>query len=99
MVMSDKNTTFAADFDDEPTALATDGGGCPILQGEDAERFILEMGRTSRLAEERRKHPKPPTREDLERRLSFIKMILPMKRKEVDNLEKEQTEILTLLNG
>ena len=53
--MSDKNTTFAADFDDEPTALATDGGGCPILQGEDAERFILEMERASRLAEERRK--------------------------------------------
>lgn len=88
--MSDKNTTFAADFDDEPTALATDGGGCPILQGEDAERFILEMEKTSRLAEERRKHPKPPTRDELERRLSFIKMILPMKEKNLKTWKKNK---------
>ena len=49
--MSDKSATFAADFEDEATALATDGGGCPILKGEAAEHFLSEMEKTSRLAE------------------------------------------------
>lgn len=97
--MSDKSATFAADFEDEPTALATDGGGCPILKGEAAEHFLSKMEKTSRLAEERRKNPRPPTREELEKKLSFIRMLLPMKYKEIERLETEQKEILTLLNG
>ena len=87
--MKKKFPNFAQDFDDEPIgALATDvGKEIPVLEGEDAERFIRNMALAEREAEERSKRPK--TREELESEISIKKMLLDFQEREVEELKKE----------
>ena len=87
--MKNNFPNFAQDFDNEPVgALATDvGKGIPVLEGEDAERFIRNMELAEREAEERSKRPK--TREELESEISIKKMLLDFQEREVEELRKE----------
>ena len=96
---SEKFRTFAAQDDEEPTALAfTDfSKPTPILEGEDAERFIRIMEENERKAAERAKLP--PTREKLERELSCAKMMLDFQEREVEQLRNRIKELEKQLNG
>ena len=87
LVDGEKNRIFVKD--DEPTALAfTDfSDPSPILEGEDAERFIRIMEENSRKAKERAKIP--PTLEELKNRLSFEKMFLEMDKESIRKREEE----------
>ena len=82
---------------DEPTALATEGQGrMPILTGEDAERFVANMREAERLHEERMK--RPPTRDEVERKLSYLKMILALKERELSAMKAELEKYEAILN-
>jgi predicted nuclease with TOPRIM domain len=93
---SEKFRTFA---DEEPTALAyTDfSKPMPILEGEDAERFIRIMEENDRKAAEKAKLP--PTREELERELSCSKIMLDFQEREVEQLRNRIKDLETQLNG
>lgn len=90
--MSKKSVTFASDNDEEPTALAyTDfTKPVPVLNGKDAERFLLMMEENERKAAERAK--RPMTIEEAKKKLLYEKMFLEMKENEVkemkDNIKK-----------
>lgn len=90
--MSKKRTTFADDYD-EPTALAyTDfTKPMPILEGEDAERFIRTMRENERKAKERAKIPM--TKDEAEEKLSYARIIYEF---EKDKLKKMEEEIKKL---
>jgi len=96
LVKSEKFRTFA---DEEPTALAfTDfSKPTPILEGEDAERFVRNMEETERKAAERAKLP--PTREELERKLSYSKIMLDFQEREVEQLRNRIKDLEKQLNG
>lgn len=96
---SKKIRTFAAQDDEEPTALAFTDFSKPIptLEGEDAERFIRIMEENERKAAERAKLP--PTREELERELSCAKMMLDFQEREVEQLRNRIKELEKQLNG
>ena len=82
---------------DEPTALATEGqGGMPILTGDDAERFVANMREAERQYEEHMK--RPPTRDEVELRLSYLKTFLAMKERELSNMKAELEKCEELLN-
>jgi hypothetical protein len=84
----EKSGIFVEDLD-EPTALAfTDfSKPSPVLEGEDAERFI-------RIMEENERKPKtPPTLEELKNRLSFEKMFLEWDKEAVRKREEEIKEL------
>ena len=97
-------TAMEYDPDDPVGALVTDSGKGPIvLEGEDAERFLRIMEENERKAEERAKIP--PTKEELECRLSCMKIVydfdkrqLEEKEKEIKDLE-EQINILEQIDG
>ena len=93
--MSKKNNIFANEnTDNEPIgALAfTDFSmPSPILQGEDAERFIRTMEENERKAAEKAKQPM--TKAEAEKRLTYMKMIFEF---EKNNLEEKAKEIKAL---
>ena len=84
--MSKKSTTFAENYE-EPTALAyTDfTKPSPVLKGKDAERFILMMEENERKAAERAKHPM--TIEEAKKQLSYEKMFLKIKEREIKEIK------------
>lgn len=90
-VKSKKNRTFTQD--DEPTALAyTDfTKPTPILKGEDAERFIRTMEENEKKAEERAKIP--PTKEELEKRLSSLRIMCDFEEKQLEERKEEIKEL------
>ena len=90
--MSKKSTTFAENYE-EPTALAyTDfTKPMPILEGEDAERFIRAMEENERKAVERAKQPM--NIEEAKRLLSTMKMIYEFEKGELEKKEKEIKEL------
>ena len=110
---SKKIRTFAAQDDEEPTALAftdfTDDEEptalaftdftkpMPTLEGEDADRFIRIMEENDRKAKERAKTP--PTREELEKQLSCAKIMLDFQEREVEQLRNRIKELEKELNG
>jgi hypothetical protein len=96
LVKSEKFRTFA---DEEPTALAyTDfSKPMPILEGEDAERFIRIMEENNRKAAEKAKLP--PTREELERELSCSKIMLDFQEREVEQLRNRIKQLEEKING
>lgn len=59
----------------------------PVLEGEDAERFIRNMEEAERRAEERAKRPK--TKEEIESELSIKRMLLEFQERELENLKKD----------
>ena len=87
---SKKIRTFA---NDEPTALAfTDfSKPTPILKGKDAERFIRIMEENEKKAMERAKIP--PTKEELEKRLSYMKITYDFDKRQLEKSEKEIKEL------
>lgn len=97
---SKKISTFA---NDEPTALAfTDfSKPTPILRGEDAERFIRIMEENEKKAEERAKIP--PTKEELENKLNWMKLCYDFEKRQLEESEKEikelEAKIKELKNG
>lgn len=95
--MSEKKIIFAENYD-EPTALAfTDfTKPSPILEGEDAERFLKNMEEVERKAEERAK--KPMTKEDAKRILPLKKVILDHEMANIKKMEKEIEELENFIN-
>ena len=97
---SKKISTFT---NDEPTALAfTDfSKPTPILRGEDAERFIRIMEENEKKAEERAKIP--PTKERLENRLNWMRLVYEFDKQQLEKSEKEikelEAKIKELKNG
>lgn len=90
--MSEKKLNFAQDYDDvdDPVgALAyTDfTKPTPVLEGEDAERFLRTMCENEQKAKERAKLP--PTKEEIEKRLSFSKIMLDFKKRELKEIEED----------
>lgn len=86
----ENNRIFAPDIDDDPVgALAfTDFNKLiPVLEGEDAERFIRTMEENERKAEERAKIP--PTLEELKQRYSYEKMFFEMEKEQLAQREEE----------
>ena len=96
---SKKNSTFAND--DEPTALATDiGKPTPILSGKDAERFIKNMEEAEAKAKAMASAPK--SKEEIEKELSYKRIIYKLNKSELEDLEKEIKKLevkLESLNG
>ena len=77
------------DYDDDPVgALAfTDfSKPMPILEGEDAERFIRMMEESERKAAERAKQP--PTKKEVEQQLGFEKIMLDFKENEIKEIKE-----------
>jgi hypothetical protein len=98
---SKKIRTFAKES--EPSALAfTDfSKPTPILEGEDAERFIRIMEENEKKALERAKIP--PTKEELEKRLSSMRIIYDFDKRQLEESEKKikklEAKIKELENG
>lgn len=96
--MSNKKRIFAADYDDEPTALAyTDfSKPMPILEGKDAERFIRIMEENEIKADEQAK--KPMTVEEAKQQLSYEKMILSLKEDELKEIKHRIEKLEYIIN-
>ena len=90
-VDKEKNRIFVEN--DEPTALAfTDfSKPSPVLEGEDAERFIKTIEENERKAKERSK--REPTLEELKRRHSFLKILIEFEKNQIQKEEKELEEL------
>ena len=89
---SKKNRTFASN--DEPTALATDvGKPTPILKGKDAERFVRNM------VEIENRAPQPKTKEDIEKELSYMKIMYEFEKNQLEELEEKIKDLENKLNG
>ena len=95
--MSEKKIIFAENSD-EPTALAfTDfTKPLPILEGEDAEKFLKNMEEAERKAEERAK--KPMTIDKAKRLLSFNKFMLDYENGKVEEIKKEIKKLESIIN-
>lgn len=95
--MSEKKIIFAENYD-EPTALAfTDfTKPLPILEGEDAEKFLKNMEEAERKAEERAK--KPMTIDKAKRLLSFNKFMLDYENGKVEEIKKEIKKLESIIN-
>jgi len=91
-VKSKKIRTFAADDDDELTALAVDSGRhIPTLTGESA-RIFLE--RAAKVEEEaKRRMDEPPTLEALKRELTFQKFFLESEERQIQERKDKIKEI------
>ena len=85
----EKNGIFVEDIDEPVGALAfTDFDKlAPVLEGEDAERFIKAM------EENERRVKIPPTLEDLKNKLAFSKTLLEMDKEELRKREEEIEEL------
>ena len=96
--MSNKKRIFAADYDDEPTALAyTDfSKPMPILEGKDAERFIRIMEENKIKADEQAK--KPMTVEEAKQQLYYEKMILSLKEDELKEIKHRIEKLEYIIN-
>ena len=88
------NTDWVVDndddeYEDDPVgALATDvGKNIPVLEGEDAERFVRIMEENERKAAEHAKLP--PTKKEIERRLSCAKIMYDFQKRQLEELEQE----------
>lgn len=88
LFMPKKSHTFANDYE-EPTALAfTDfSKPTPILEGEDAERFISIMEENERKAKERENQPM--TKDEAEKLLSYNKIIREFELNRLKEIDKE----------
>jgi valyl-tRNA synthetase len=88
-----KKSSIIAEESDEPTALAfTDfSKPTPVLEGEDAERFIRIMEENEKKAKERAKTP--PTLEELKDKLSFEKMFLEWDKETIRKREEKIKEL------
>lgn len=86
-------STFAADYDYEPTALACDSGKPIIISGKDAEEFERNMIEVEERARYRREHPREKTLDELKKLLSFEEMMLDYDSR---NLEKRRNNILEI---
>lgn len=89
--IKEKNSTFAES--DEPTALAyTDlSKPSPILEGEDAIRF-LENARKAEEGYEKRKK-EPLSLDELKRKYSYGMMVLEIDKESIKLREKELNEL------
>ena len=89
--MSEKKCNFATDesYEDPVGVLAyTDfTKPVPVLEGEDAERFVRIMEENERKAAERAKLP--PTKEEIEKRLSCAKIMYDFQKRQLEELEQE----------
>ena len=96
--MSKNNHTFANDYE-EPTALAfTDfSKPIPILEGEDAERFIRNMEENERKAKERANQP--ITKYDAEKLLSYNKIIREFELNRIKEIDKEIKKLEEIINN
>jgi len=96
--MSKKSNTFADDYDEPIGALAyTDfSKPSPILEGENAERFIRKMEENERKAAEKAK--KPMTKEDAKRKLSCSKIIYEFEKNRLKELEEEIKKLEEYIN-
>jgi hypothetical protein len=96
--MSNKKCIFAADYDDEPTALAyTDfSKPMPILEGEVAERFIRKMEENEIKADEQAK--KPMSVEEAKQQLSYEKMFLSLKEDELKEIKSRIEKLEYIIN-
>ena len=96
--MSKKSNTFTDDYDDPIGALAyTDfSKPSPILEGENAERFIRIAEEKERKAAENTK--KPMTKEDAKRKLFCSKIIYEFEKSRLKELEKEIKELEEYIN-
>ena len=88
----DKNNSriFEPDIDDDPVGVLayTDfTKPTPILEGEDAERFIQMMEENERKAAERAKIP--PTLEELKQRYMYEKMLYEFDKEQLLKREEE----------
>ena len=97
--MLEKKHIFADEYDDEPTALAyTDfTKPMPILEGEDAERFLRIMAENEEKARERAKQPM--SLEEAEKRLSYEKIILQFEKDKINDIEKEIKDLEDYINS
>ena len=88
-----KKSSIIVEESDEPTALAfTDfSKPTPVLEGEDAERFIRIMEENEKKAKERAKIP--PTLEELKDKLSFEKMFLEWDKETIRKREEKIKEL------
>ena len=88
-----KSEIFSTFAEDEPTALAFTDFSKPIppLEGKDAERFIRIMEENERKAEERAKIP--PTKEELENKLNWMKLCYDFEKRQLEESEKEIKEL------
>ena len=96
LVDREKNSIFVDEEIDDPVgglAFTDFSKPTPVLEGEDAERFIRTMEENSKKAKERAKIP--PTLEELKDRLSFQKMFLEWDK---ETIRKREEEIEALEN-
>ena len=94
LVKSKNLSNFAHEDDDPVGALAfTDFNkpSIPVLKGMDAERFVRMMEENERKAEERAKIP--PTKEELENRLNWMKLVYNFEKQRLEENEKEIKEL------
>ena len=96
--MSKNNHTFANDYE-EPTALAfTDfSKPMPILEGEDAERFISNMEENERKAKESANQP--ITKNEAEKLLSYNKIIREFELNRIKEIDKEIKKLEEIINN
>lgn len=98
--MKKKNSNFANEYDDDPVgALAfTDfTKPVPVLEGEDAERFVRMMEENERKARERAKQPK--TKAELESELAIMRMMYEYEERELNNLKNKIEKLEKELNA
>ena len=97
--MSKIKCNFAEEYDDDPVgALAfTDfSKPMPILEGEDAERFLKQMEENERKAEEKQFAIK--TKKEIEMELSCARIMYDFEKEKLQELEKK-IKILEQLNA
>lgn len=96
--MSKNNHTFANDYE-EPTALAfTDfSKPMPILEGEDAERFIRNMEENER--KEKESANQPITKNEAEKLLSYNKIIREFELNRIKEIDKEIKKLKKIINN
>jgi hypothetical protein len=100
LVMKKKNSNFANEYDDDPVgALAfTDfTKPAPVLEGEEAERFVRMMEENERKARERVKQPK--TKAELESELAIMRMMYEYEERELNNLKNKIEKLEKELNA
>ena len=98
--MKKKNSNFANEYDNDPVgALAfTDfTKPVPVLEGEDAERFVRMMEENEKKARERAKQPK--TKAELESELAIMRMMYEYEERELNNLKNNIEKLEKELNA
>jgi hypothetical protein len=88
--MKKKNSNFAAESNDDlggALAFTDFTKPAPVLEGDDAERFIRMMEENERKAKERAKQPK--TVAELVGELGIMKVMYEYEERELNNLKKK----------